>query len=146
MTEWTDSWEWKNCRLNYWLIYNKLSDRLQFLEASRNIHVDRFWRGHITGWFGIQLFLQFDAEGDLGTVLLQRMCWRGDRSGCACISSGIVLYCIVLYCIVLYCIVLYCCRVPAANAPGCTAAEGILYKPWSLVVHTCTARCLHQRP
>ena len=48
--------------------------------------------------------------------------------------------------IVLYCIVLYCGRVPAANAPGCTAAEGLLYKPWSLVVRTCTARCLHQRP
>ena len=44
-----------------------------------------------------------------------------------------------------YGIVLYCGRVPAANAPGCTAAEGLLYKPWSLVV-TCTARCLHQRP
>ena len=42
-------------------------------------------------------------------------------------------------------IVLYCGRVPAANAPGCTAAEDLLYKPWSLVVHTCTARCLHQR-
>ena len=39
----------------------------------------------------------------------------------------------------------YCGRVPAANAPGCTAAEGLLYKPWSLVVPTCTARCLHQR-
>ena len=26
-------------------------------------------------------------------------------------------------------IVLYCGRVPAANAPGCTAAEGLLYKP-----------------
>ena len=24
---------------------------------------------------------------------------------------------------------LYCGRVPAANAPGCTAAEGLLYKP-----------------
>ena len=44
------------------------------------------------------------------------------------------------------CIVLYCGRVPAANAPGCTAAEGLLYKPWSLVVPTCPARCLHQRP
>ena len=41
--------------------------------------------------------------------------------------------------------VLYCGRVPVANAPGCTAAEGSLYKPWSLVVPTCTARCLHQR-
>ena len=40
---------------------------------------------------------------------------------------------------------LYCGRVPVANAPGCTAAEGLLYKPWSLVVPTCTARCLHQR-
>ena len=47
---------------------------------------------------------------------------------------------------VLYCIVLCCGRVPAANGPGCTAAEGLLYKPWSLVVPTCTARCLHQRP
>ena len=27
-----------------------------------------------------------------------------------------------------------CGRVPAANAPGCTAAEGLLYKPWFLVV------------
>ena len=44
------------------------------------------------------------------------------------------------------CIVLYCGTVPAADAPGCTAAEGILYKPSSLVVPTCTARCLHQRP
>ena len=42
--------------------------------------------------------------------------------------------------------VLYCGRVPAANAPGCTAAEGLLYKPWSLVIPTCTARCLHQSP
>ena len=42
--------------------------------------------------------------------------------------------------------VLYCGRVPAANAPGCTAAEGLLYKPWSLVLPTCTARCLHHRP
>ena len=33
-----------------------------------------------------------------------------------------------------YCIVLYCSRVPAANAPGCTASEDLLYKPWSLVV------------
>ena len=43
-------------------------------------------------------------------------------------------------------IVLYCGRVPAANAPECTAAEGLLYKPWFLVVPTCTARYLHQRP
>ena len=43
-------------------------------------------------------------------------------------------------------IVLYCSRVPAANAPGRTAAEGLLYKPWSLVIPTQTARCLHQRP
>ena len=50
--------------------------------------------------------------------------------------------------LVLFCknIVLYCGRVPAANAPGCTAAEGLLCKPWSLVVPTCAARCLHQRP
>ena len=41
---------------------------------------------------------------------------------------------------------LYCGRVPAANAPGCTAAEGLLYKPWSLVVPNCTVTCLHQRP
>ena len=27
-----------------------------------------------------------------------------------------------------YCIVLYCGRVPAANAPGCTAGEGLFYK------------------
>ena len=37
-------------------------------------------------------------------------------------------------------ILLYFGRVPAANAPGCTAAEGLLYKPWSLVVPTCTAK------
>ena len=41
-------------------------------------------------------------------------------------------------------LVLYRGRVPAANATGFTAAEGLLYKPWSLVVPTCTARCLHQ--
>ena len=40
---------------------------------------------------------------------------------------------------------LYGDRVPAANTPGCTAAEGLLYKPWFLVVPTFTARCLHQR-
>ena len=27
----------------------------------------------------------------------------------------------------------------AANAQRCTAAEGLLYKPWPLVVPTCTA-------
>ena len=43
-------------------------------------------------------------------------------------------------------VVLYCGRVPVANAPECTAAEGLLYKPWSLVLPTCTAMCLHQRP
>ena len=43
-------------------------------------------------------------------------------------------------------LVLYCGRVPAANAPGCTAAEGLLYEPWSIVFPTCTARGLHQRP
>ena len=42
-------------------------------------------------------------------------------------------------------IVLYCGRVPATNAPGCTAAEGLLYKHWSLVVPTCTARCHQHR-
>ena len=52
-------------------------------------------------------------------------------------------WCSSVACAVLY---LYCGRVPAANAPGCTAAEGLLYKPWSLVVPTCTARFLHQRP
>ena len=45
------------------------------------------------------------------------------------------------------CLYMYVCgRVLAANAPGCTAAEGLLYKPWSLVFPTCTAMCLHQRP
>ena len=43
-------------------------------------------------------------------------------------------------------IVLYCSRVPTANASGCTAVGVLLYKPWSLVVPNCTARCLHQRP
>ena len=52
--------------------------------------------------------------------------------------------CYVMLCYVMLCML--CGRVPAANAPGCTAAEGLLYKPWSLVVPTCTARCLHQRP
>ena len=46
----------------------------------------------------------------------------------------------------IFCIVLYCDMVPAANAPGCTAAEDLLYKPWSLVLPTCTARCLYRRP
>ena len=45
-----------------------------------------------------------------------------------------------------YYIVLYCGRVPVANATGCIAAEGLLYKPWSLVVPTCNARCHHQKP
>ena len=36
-------------------------------------------------------------------------------------------------------LVMLCGRVPAANAPGCTAAEGLLYKPWSLVFPICTA-------
>ena len=36
--------------------------------------------------------------------------------------------------------VLYCGRVPAANAPWCTAAEGLFYKPWSLVIPTCSER------
>ena len=58
----------------------------------------------------------------------------------------LLLFWFVIYWHVLYCIVLYCGRVPAANAPGCTAAEGLLYKPWSSVVPTYTARCLHQRP
>ena len=44
-----------------------------------------------------------------------------------------------------YTLLWYYGTVPAANASGCTAAEGLLYKPWSLVVPTCTARCLHQR-
>ena len=48
--------------------------------------------------------------------------------------------------IVLYCIVLYCGRVPAANAPRCTVAEGLLYKPWSLVVPTCTRDPSSERP
>ena len=43
-------------------------------------------------------------------------------------------------------IVLYCGRVPAANSPRCTATEGLLYQPWSLVIPSCTSRCLHQRP
>ena len=30
---------------------------------------------------------------------------------------------------ILFSTVLYCGTVPAANAPGCTAAEGLLYKP-----------------
>ena len=33
-------------------------------------------------------------------------------------------------------VVLCCSRVPAANAPECTAAQGLLYKPWSLVIPT----------
>ena len=61
-------------------------------------------------------------------------------------KSYISLVHITSYCIVLYCVVLYCDRVPVANAPGCTAAEDLLYKPWSLVVPSSTARCLHQRP
>ena len=43
---------------------------------------------------------------------------------------------------------LYCIAVGSRRLmpPGCTAAEDLLYKPWSFVVPTCTARCLHQRP
>ena len=51
-----------------------------------------------------------------------------------------------LYLVWKYLGVLYCGRVPATNASGCTAAEGLLYKPWSLDIPTCTARCLHQIP
>ena len=40
-----------------------------------------------------------------------------------------------------YCeIVLYCGRVPAANAPGCTAAECLLYRPCSF-----SRSCLHRQ-
>ena len=35
-----------------------------------------------------------------------------------------------------YRIVLYCGRVPATNAPGCTAPDGLLYKPWFLAVRS----------
>ena len=42
--------------------------------------------------------------------------------------------------LLVYVYVMLCSRVPAANAPGCTAAEGLLYKYRSLVVPTCTAR------
>ena len=41
-------------------------------------------------------------------------------------------------------VVLYCGTVLAANATGCTAAYGLLYKPWTSVVPNCTARCLQQ--
>ena len=44
---------------------------------------------------------------------------------------------------VLYCIVL---RSRQLMPPGCTAAEGLLYNPWSLVVPTCTARSLQTGP
>ena len=40
-------------------------------------------------------------------------------------------------------VLLYCIRVPAANVPGCSEAEGLFYKPWSFVVPTCTPKCLH---
>ena len=36
-------------------------------------------------------------------------------------------------------VMLYCGRVPAVNAPVCTAAEGLLYKPWSSCFPICTA-------
>ena len=52
--------------------------------------------------------------------------------------------CMYIY-LCMYCILLYFGRVPAANAPGCTSAEGLFYRPWSLVLPTCAARCLHQR-
>ena len=82
-----------------------------------------------------------------------------DKYGCVCVCAGFVIcgcfgntctyiYCVLycLYCVFVVfrlCIVLYCGSVPAANVPGRTAAEGLLYKPWSLVFPTCTARCLH---
>ena len=49
-------------------------------------------------------------------------------------------------CYVTLCYFMLCYRLPVANAPGCIAAEGLLYKPWSSVIPTCTARYLHQRP
>ena len=36
--------------------------------------------------------------------------------------------------------VLYCGRVPAANAPVYTAADGLLYKPWSSYLHRQVSR------
>ena len=37
-----------------------------------------------------------------------------------------------------------CGRVPVVKPPD--ALQPKAYKPWSLVVPNCTARCLHQRP
>ena len=60
---------------------------------------------------------------------------------CAYTNRYSIAYCTPrLYGIVLYCIVVGSRRL---MPPGCTAAEGLLYKPWSLVVPTFTARCLH---
>ena len=86
---------------------------------------------------------------------------RTDVHMCVCVCVCVCLWSVIMFLryVVLFfyhflrlllqlssrCIVLYCGRIPAANAAGCTAAEGLLYKPWSLVVPTWTARCPHQR-
>ena len=83
----------------------------------------------------------------LGTTrcrITVRVCLAAQKSSKPLPYVGVEHYCITVN--IPGQTVLYCGRVSAANAPGCTAAEGLLYKHWSLVVPTCTARCLHQRP
>ena len=57
--------------------------------------------------------------------------------------NSVIVFLVVCHISSQYCIVLHCGTVPAANAPGCIAAEGLLYKPWSLVVPTCTVNLRH---
>ena len=77
-------------------------------------------------------------------LYIQSVCVKYEKFSNFCMC---VCVCVCLFvCACVFGIVLYCGRVPAANSLGCTAAEGLLYKPWSLVVPNCIARCLHQRP
>ena len=82
---------------------------------------------------------------DLSCLGLYPFIFRTDLNGSKEDDGVIIVHFTSIYQL-LYCIALYCGRVPAANGPGCTAAEGLFYKPWSLVVPTCTARSCHQRP
>ena len=118
--------------LPYWLVYTII--------LSRWIYDNNLRKCHILNTSGL-LIWAIKSE----TLYRPPYCFNSTRSHfnkrCVYLKKPLLILCDVFYRIVLY-----CGRVPAANAPGCTAAEGLLYKPWSLVVPTCTARCIHQRP
>ena len=77
--------------------------------------------------FALSILKYLNNEGsaypiNLGQIFFRKMPSLNSSSCDFRVNGG-------MYMQVLYCIVLYCGRVPAANAPGCTAAEGLLYKP-----------------